>query len=164
MILKYRSDGFLHGIKISRDIAISHLLLFVDDVLLFGLGSREKWQSFRDIIQIFCEASGMEISSQKSTSTFLHLGVSDEVLFRILALFPYLSESLDGGFKYLGYFLKPNNYATSDWFWMLKKIEGHINHWINRYLSLGGCLNPRCVVASFWLNQYYKISRCSDSH
>ena len=42
------------------------------------------------------------------------------------------------GFKYLGFFLKPNNYRVKDWFWHIKKIEKRISNWNFRFLSLGG--------------------------
>jgi hypothetical protein len=42
--------------------------------------------------------------------------------------------------KYLGFFLKPNNYRVNDWMWLLKKIEKRIENWTFRWLSLGGRL------------------------
>ena len=31
------------------------------------------------------------------------------------------------GFKYLGFFLKPNSYSFQDWVWLYKKIENLIS-------------------------------------
>lgn len=50
--------------------------------------------------------------------------------------FPFKTDSLDVGTKYLGYFLKPNKYAAADWMWLLAKIEKRIKNWCYRWLSL----------------------------
>ena len=42
-------------------------ILFVDDVILFGVGVIEEWSYFTDIISIFCTAYGMEVSASKLT-------------------------------------------------------------------------------------------------
>jgi hypothetical protein len=47
---------------------------------------------------------------------------------------------LECGLKYLGFFLKPNDYKVSDWIWLLQKIEKRVGHWSFRWLSLGGRL------------------------
>jgi hypothetical protein len=38
-------------------------------------------------------------------------------------IFPMRMEALDTRVKYLGFFLKPNNYKKGDWLWLIKKIE-----------------------------------------
>ena len=48
---------------------------------------------------------------------------------------------MDNGFKYLGFYLKPNSYRVKYWFWLLKKIEKRITIWSYRFLSLGGRIN-----------------------
>ena len=45
---------------------------------------------------------------------------------------------MDVGFKYLGYYLKPNNYLKEDCYWLVKKVEKIIGHWCNKWLILGG--------------------------
>jgi hypothetical protein len=42
------------------------------------------------------------------------------------------------GFKYLGYYIKDEYYKTTDWDWLIAKVEKKIGHWCNRWLSLGG--------------------------
>ena len=44
------------------------------------------------------------------------------------------------GFEYLGFFLKPHCYATSDWIWLIQKVEKNIGLWCHRWISLGGRL------------------------
>lgn len=47
---------------------------------------------------------------------------------------------LENGFKYLGYFLKPNYYGKTDWIWLLWKVEKRLECWAYIWLSLGGRL------------------------
>ena len=44
------------------------------------------------------------------------------------------------GFKYLGFFLKPNSYGFQDWIWLYKKVEARVSSWENKFLSRGGRL------------------------
>ena len=54
-----------------RGICITHLL-FVDDVILFGNGNIDEWEVFKEILTLFCKATGMAFSPQKSS--FLEVG------------------------------------------------------------------------------------------
>ena len=60
-----KRNGRIKGIKISSQLFLTHLL-FVDDVILFGLGSFEEWMAFKVILDTFCEASSMRINMEKS--------------------------------------------------------------------------------------------------
>jgi hypothetical protein len=51
---------------------------------------------------------------------------------------PYEVKSIDEGFKYLGFFLKPNCYSVNDWRWLIIKVEKIISNWCHRWLTLGG--------------------------
>ena len=132
-----KRNGRIKGIKISPQLFLTHLL-FVDDVIMFGLGSFEEWMAFKVILDTFCEASGMRINMEKSC--FLHNDLDAALLRRITGLLPYRFEHLNQGFIYLGYFLKPSGYLVKDWYWMISKFEKHISHWTNRLLSIGGRL------------------------
>ena len=55
-------------------------------------------------------------------------------------MFPFQVQDLGHGFKYLGYYLKPNNYRNEDWWWLLRKMEKRIGQWCNKWLTLGGIL------------------------
>lgn len=101
-------------------------LLFVDDVMIFDVGSIEEQQSCKGILDSFCQASGMLIIDRKSS--LLEYGMPKEVVSHISHILPYEITSLDCGTKYLGYFLNPNNYLVSDWFRLLKIFDSRINH------------------------------------
>jgi hypothetical protein len=42
-------------------------LLFVDDVMLFGAGTVREIQSLKEILDLFCSTTGMELNSRKSS-------------------------------------------------------------------------------------------------
>ena len=137
MIEDAKRNGKIKGIKISSQLSLTHLL-FVDDVILFGLGTFEEWLAFKVILDIFCEASSMSINVNKSC--FLHNDLNEALLQRITGLLPYRFDYLHKGFGYLGYFLKPLSYLVKDWLWLVSKFEKRISHWTNRLLSMGGRL------------------------
>ena len=60
-----KDNGKIRGIKISPQLSLTHLL-FVDDVIMFEVGSFEEWMAFKVILETFCEASGMRINLEKS--------------------------------------------------------------------------------------------------
>lgn len=109
----------------------------MDDVLLFGTRTLEEWICFSEVIKDFSKGVGMEVSLDKSC--FLR-SMDDEVLAQVILLFPYRVEAFDKGFKYIGYFMKPNKYKKEDWLWLVKKVEKRIGSWCYRWLSLDGIL------------------------
>ena len=137
LIKDAKVNGRIRGIKISPQLSLTHLL-FVDDVIMFGVGSFEEWIAFKVILETFCEASGMRINLDKSC--FVHNDLDANLLRSITGLLPYRFEHINNGFKYLGYFVKPSGYLVRDWHWILSKFKKRILHWTNRLLSLGGRL------------------------
>ena len=100
------------NIKVVGTISSSHAL-FVDDVKIFGKGIYDEWLCIKGITNLFCTTSGMSFSPLKSC--FRHWNVEDEVLSSITHLFHIKSDLLDIGFKYPGFFLKPNLYLCANW-------------------------------------------------
>ena len=71
LLIKYdKAKGKIRGIKISVSMYLTHLL-FVDDVVLFSMGTLEEWMAFKVILDTFCSASGMCISIEKSGSSLV---------------------------------------------------------------------------------------------
>ena len=128
----------------------------MDDVILFGFDSLEEWKAFKDILDTFCEASGMSININKSS--FLHNNLDEDTLRILAGHFPYKFDSLSNGFVYLGCYLKPSGYLIKDWYWLVSKFEKRVDHWTNRMLSLGGRLVLiRSVLSSipvYWLSLF----------
>ena len=67
----------------------------------------------------------MEISINKYIIIYNELLM--EVEAQIHILFSFKVESVDSGIKYLGYFMKPNDYRIVDWLWWCKKVEAMIS-------------------------------------
>ena len=65
LISKEKEDGNLKGIKFGSKLSISHLL-FVDDVMIFDIGSVQEWSCYNDLIQLFCMVTGMAINLNES--------------------------------------------------------------------------------------------------
>ena len=115
----------IFGIKVSPSLNLTHLL-FVDDFILFGLGTVEDWKNYKEILDTFCSATGMEISVAKSS--FLCNDIDDIVRSRISNLLPFRMDPLTLGFKYLGYYLKPLGYGINDWRWFIQKFEKKLSN------------------------------------
>jgi hypothetical protein len=125
------------GLKVVVSTFISHLL-FVDDVLILGVGKIEYWLTLKSILSKFCSATGMIVNCHKSV--FLVQNIDLNLKLSLTSVFNIKIECLDQGMKYLGFFLKPNSYRVNDWLWLLKKIEKRIGNWTYRWISLGGRL------------------------
>jgi len=137
MILDGKEEGSFLGINITRTLAITHLL-FVDDIVIFGNATLSEWGILHGIFERFSLATGMQINFEKSV--LIPYGISQVQLEHIHALFPTQLGTFENGLKYLGYYIKANNYLTSDWHWMLRRVDLRIRSWCNRFLSLGGRL------------------------
>ena len=109
-------------------------LLFVDDVILFGLGTLEEWQGYKEILRLFCSTIGMNISNEKSS--FLFSEIDDETRVHIHSLLTYTMDPITVGFKYIGYRLKPLGYCANYWRWIINNFETRISNWAYRLLSL----------------------------
>jgi hypothetical protein len=146
-------SGTFQGLKVVVSTFISHLL-FVDDVLILGAGKIEYWMTLNSILSKFFSATRMIINCHKSV--FLVQNIDPSLQHNLNAVFNIKIESLDQGMKYLGFFLKPNNYRVNDWMWLLKKIEKRIGNWTFRWLSLGGRLTLATSVLQsipvYWLS------------
>jgi hypothetical protein len=93
----------------------------VDDVLIMTKSSVTEWEEINKILDVFCSATGLMINVQKST--FLHFGVHQGTLEYLKDLFHYNFNDLSEGFRYLGFFLKPDSYKVEDWQWLISKFE-----------------------------------------
>jgi hypothetical protein len=120
ILKKLVEEDKIKGVAVAKGIRITHLL-FVDDIILFGRGSLTEWGMFKEALDLFSNATGMAYSAHKSQ--FLEAGWTREELIPLKELLPYEVKPLDDGFKYLGFFLKPNCYVINDWRWLIKKVE-----------------------------------------
>ena len=56
MILKTKREGKIEGVKVSSEEEVAHTL-FVDDVLLFGVGTKENPKEFAALIKKYKKAT-----------------------------------------------------------------------------------------------------------
>ena len=90
LISFHKTAGQIRGVRVTTETSLTHVL-FVDDVLLFGGNSVDEWKCFSDLLSLFCNATGMEISLTKS-SLIAHKGVIDQ---RICDIFPLPVSTLE---------------------------------------------------------------------
>ena len=63
--MKAKREGKIEGVKVSSEEEVTHTL-FVDDVLLFGVGTKENLKEFAAIIEKYKKATGMLVNIYKS--------------------------------------------------------------------------------------------------
>ena len=83
IILDEQHKGHIIRFQYSHSLLLTHLL-FVDDVILYGVGTAEEWGSYKESLDFFCSATGMVFSSEKSS--FLYQNVYEETHGQIAAL------------------------------------------------------------------------------
>jgi hypothetical protein len=44
------------GIPVARGLRITHLM-FVDDVILFGISCKTEWETYKKVLDLFCKAT-----------------------------------------------------------------------------------------------------------
>jgi len=64
-------------------------------------------------MDLFCKATGMEINMEKSMMTVW--GIFEQEKNHIAQLSPFKMTNLEQNMKYIGFFLKPNEYKKCDW-------------------------------------------------
>jgi hypothetical protein len=137
LIKEARSKGLLRGIAVSESESITHLL-FVDDIFCCLHDSQRNLSALKDLLNLFCSATGMKINMEKSCLLLHHCENEEEA--SIANTFPAQRKNFSDGLKYLGFNLKPDNYRKEDWGWLIRKVEAHLAIWVNRLLSRGGRL------------------------
>jgi len=129
-------------------------LIFVDDVLIMSKAILGEWCYILDILRVFCLVYGLCINTEKYVVHYWGLDDVEIELFK--AILPFSVVDLNVGFKCLGYYLKPGAANSTEWSWLVTKIERKIGFWCNHWLSLGGrlilvksVLESQCV---FWMS------------
>ena len=143
----------LTGLELASGLQLTHLL-FVDDILLFCNGSRRDVDCLHRGITLFKVTTGMQINLQKSTLSLIHLRAPD--MRYMSTIFPVPATNILEGLKYLGFYLKPNDYRKSDWKWLIGKLEKRLQGWSNKWLSRAGRLtlvkSGLEVVPVYWMS------------
>ena len=85
IILDAQWKGHINGFQYSLDLSITHML-FVDDVLLFGIATVSEWKAYKEALDLFCSATGMVVSMEKSS--FLYQEVDEDTRNQIAEFLP----------------------------------------------------------------------------
>jgi hypothetical protein len=67
-----QSEGKITGLLVSRTNKILHLL-FADDILILTKGTLQEWTEIKEILNIFCSATGLTINWNKSSFHFANI-------------------------------------------------------------------------------------------
>jgi len=57
-------ENNIAGIPVAKRLRITHLM-FLDDVVLFGICCKTEWGNYKKVLELFCKATGMDFSSEK---------------------------------------------------------------------------------------------------
>ena len=77
-------------------------------------------KKYATLTEKYMKATGMIINIEKSMLS--HNDFSDEIILKAKEILAYPAKILGEGFKYLGFYLKPNCYAFKDWMWLFQKV------------------------------------------
>jgi hypothetical protein len=134
--MKPKDLDYYKGFRLEEG-SLSHIFSLLM-MFYFWLGSVRESQNLKEILDLYFVATGMEINMGKSA--LYTYGLNDSLSTRIERIFSFQHLDFEGGLKYLGFILKPNNYGNKDWRWLMSRIEQRISFWCNRWISRGGRL------------------------
>jgi hypothetical protein len=111
------------GVCLERTINLTHLL-FVDNILIFCSCAEHNVVVLKEALALFNKATSMIINGEKYVIYLVNAQGPHSPLFDSLLKFSI--HALGDGFKYLGFNLKPNNYGTKHWKWLVARVESKI--------------------------------------
>ncbi|GJW80939.1 reverse transcriptase domain, reverse transcriptase zinc-binding domain protein [Tanacetum coccineum] len=127
-------------------------LCFADDLFLFAHGDVQSAKIIMESLDEFKLVSGLTPSLPKSTAYFCN--VLNHIKLAILQVLPFEEGRLP--VKYLGVLLVPSRLVYNDCKELIEKVEGRINEWKNKSLSIAGRLQlVQSVIASmhvYWVS------------
>ena len=85
----------------------------------------------------------------------LSSNLEDASIRDISNMLSFQLKDMNDKLKYLGYFIKPNNYRISDWKWLIHKFEKRLSNWSYIWVSLGGKLTLLKVVLSQYTSYHW---------
>eukprot|EP00253_Pinus_taeda_P009017 PITA_09017 len=131
-----RVMGRIQGLQISDNGQVLTHQQFVDDTMLQGIPMVKEAFAYKQILNDFVKATGMEVNLTKSKVFFfnIHIAIQRNVN-RILG---FQRESIPS--KYLGVSLTTKPRQKSIWDPLATKMQDKVRKWTNRSLNLAGRL------------------------
>eukprot|EP00253_Pinus_taeda_P006750 PITA_06750 len=135
-IAKKKTEGKIQGLKPIRSLRATTHQQFVDDTMLHGTPTVKEAAAYREILDLFSLASGMEINFSKSTIFFFN--THPAVQSHLARLLGFRISSLPS--KYLGAPLTLKPSKKEHWEKILANLKKKCSHWTFRALNLAGRL------------------------
>eukprot|EP00253_Pinus_taeda_P024433 PITA_24433 len=131
-IAKKKVEGKIQGLKPIRSLWATTHQQFVDDTMLHGTPTVKEAVAYREILDLFSQASGMEINFSKSTIFFFN--THPAVQSHLARLLGFRISSLPS--KYLGAPLTLKPWKKEHWERILANLKKKCSHWTFRALNL----------------------------
>eukprot|EP00253_Pinus_taeda_P022541 PITA_22541 len=133
-IKKEREANKIKGLKLwGNNLCLTHQQ-FVDDIMLFGEPIVKEVKHLRKILDLFAEASGLEINRDKSC-VFIFNTV-DQVKAHLIRLLGFRRGELPT--KYLGNILDFTSKKMKNWQGIIDKLSNKVANWAFRTLNIAG--------------------------
>ncbi|XP_031124312.1 uncharacterized protein LOC116027022 [Ipomoea triloba] len=146
LLQQAESRGDIHSIKVARGAPSILHLLFADDTLLFFKSSQRESQLVKDVLDLYCGASGQTIHYDKSNIMFSP-STPTEMRDSVATLLNVrISDNLG---KYLGLpsFLGRNKSVTFRF--LEQKLKERLDSWCYKFISrVGKDVLLKCVAQS----------------
>eukprot|EP00253_Pinus_taeda_P009631 PITA_09631 len=107
---------------------------FVDDIMLFGEPTVREVRQLRRILDLFAEASGLEINKDKSCIFIFN--TMDQVKSHLIRILGFKKGELPT--KYLGNVLDYTSRRMKNWQGVLDKLNNKVANWAFRVLNIAG--------------------------
>jgi hypothetical protein len=135
-LLKSRNESSsLSGIKVAPSAPTVSHLLFADDSLLFFRADRESAEEIKDVLRVYCRASGQQVNMDKSSIHFAK-GCNQTIRNQIKDIMEVHNEALSE--KYLG---MPSDVGTATngaFKYLRDRVWKRVQGWLELLLSAGG--------------------------
>eukprot|EP00253_Pinus_taeda_P017343 PITA_17343 len=133
-IKQEQSANRIKGLKIwGNNLPLTHQQ-FVDDIMLFGEPTVREVRQLRRILDLFAEASGLEINKDKSCIFIFN--TIDQIKSHLIRILGFKKGDLPT--KYLGNILDYTSRRMKNWQGVLDKLNNKVANWAFRVLNIAG--------------------------
>eukprot|EP00253_Pinus_taeda_P036581 PITA_36581 len=133
-IKQERTANRIKGLQIwGNNLPLTHQQ-FVDDIMLFGEPTVREVRQLRRILDLFAEASGLEINKDKSCIFIFN--TVDQVKSHLIRILGFKKRELPT--KYLGNVLDYTSKRVKNWQGVLDKLSNKVANWAFRVLNIAG--------------------------
>lgn len=135
LITRYVELGKILGFKIDRSLpALTHSFL-ADDTVLFVKASTEEVDQWQDLLNVYCQASGQQISVSKPSVYFSSHVLQD---FKTLIKDKLGYQEMQIGDLYLGLLVLWSASKKQTMSYLIDRVKKKIQGWKEKLLSFAG--------------------------